>query len=77
MESPQDPANDPGTRSCEPTTPGMDTPGSLDPRNKQDRNAGAIKRPNCSPASKAHEEGLRTCSGGPKQLLETAWRGWN
>ena len=52
MESPQDPANDPGTRSCEPATPGMDTPGSLDPQNKQDRNAGAIKRHNCSPASK-------------------------
>ncbi|CAL8243616.1 unnamed protein product [Lota lota] len=52
MESPQDPANDPGTSSCEPATPGMDKPGSLDPPNKREHNAGAIKRLNCSPPNK-------------------------
>lgn len=46
MESPQDPASDPGTSSSEPATPGMDKPGSLEPTNKQEDHAGAVKRRN-------------------------------
>ncbi|KAJ3594264.1 hypothetical protein NHX12_006595 [Muraenolepis orangiensis] len=57
MESPQDPASDPGTSSSEPATPGMDKPGSrlLEPPNKREDPAGAAKRHHCSPPRKGQD----------------------
>lgn len=53
MESPPDPASDPGNSGSEPATPGMDTPVNLNTLRK-DEHQPPMRRQSCSSTNKGN-----------------------